>query len=118
MWPTLCLGNVSACRDETQKKICMTSRSRSLWQVGKQVESSWKGEQKIRRELATHTLQGPAVPLTSNPSSDRITTQTFDPPPSAQKMSGGVEPGGVGRRDISSTLLLFEKILQVESNTE
>jgi len=44
----------------------------------------------------TYTLHGPAVPLTSNPSSLRITTQTLDPPPSAQSTKGGGEPGGVG----------------------
>jgi hypothetical protein len=27
-----------------------------------------------------------------------MTTQTFDPPPSAQRTSGGGEPGGVGSR--------------------
>ena len=44
----------------------------------------------------TYTLHGPAVPLTSNPSSLLITTQTFDPPPSAQRTRAGGEPGGVG----------------------
>ena len=33
----------------------------------------------------THTLHGPAVPRTSRPSDVRITTHTFDPPPSAQR---------------------------------
>ena len=44
----------------------------------------------------TYTLHGPAVPLTSKPSSLLITTQTFDPPPSAQSTRAGGEPGGVG----------------------
>lgn len=41
-------------------------------------------------ELATtHTLQGPPVPRTSRPSSERMTTMTFEPPPSAQRMRRG-----------------------------
>jgi hypothetical protein len=51
-------------------------------------------------ELSTHTLQGPAVPLTSTPSSVRITTHTLDPPPSAQRTSEGGTVGGVGSRDM------------------
>lgn len=43
----------------------------------------------------TYTLHGPAVPLTSRPSALLITTQTFDPPPSAQSTRGGGAPGGV-----------------------
>jgi hypothetical protein len=47
----------------------------------------------------TYTLQGPAIPRTSRPSAHLITTQTLEPPPSAQRTRGEGEIGGVGNRD-------------------
>lgn len=62
---------------------------------------SWCGGESEVSRRSTHTLHGPAVPRTSTPSADRITTHILDPPPSAQSTSGVAADagGGVARRE-------------------
>jgi hypothetical protein len=93
-WLNMQMGNDEVVREVRGRQECQGAISRK--EYGLDCRSVADGlaflsaSNRVDARL-THTLQGPAVPLTWSPSALRMTTHTFDPPPSAQSTRPGYD---------------------------